>query len=65
MCPMDEKDVLRKDKLLKIIVGDEVVTATFNRYCDYGIEVILENGMPYTLEMNYIINSNIKGGLYV
>ena len=65
MCPMDEKEVLRKGQLLKIIADDEVVTVTFNRYCDYGIEVILENGLPYTLEMQYIIHSNIKGGLYV
>lgn len=65
MRPMEEKEVLRKGQLLKIIADDEVVTATFNRYCDYGIEVILENGMPYTLEMNYIVHSNIKGGLHV
>lgn len=65
MCPMDEKEVLRKYQLLKVIADDRVVTATFNRYCDYGIKVILENGMPYTLEMNYIVHSNIKGGLHV
>ena len=65
MCPMDEKKILRKCQLLKVIADDEVVTATFNRYRDYGIEVILENGLPYTLEMQYILHSNIKGGLHV
>lgn len=62
---MDEKEVLKEGQLLKIIADDEVVTATFNRYCDYGIEVILENGLPYTLEMKYIVHFNIKGGLHV
>lgn len=65
MRPMDEKEVLKKGQILKIIADDEVVTATFNRYCDYGIEVILENGMPYTLKMKYIVHSNMKGGLHV
>lgn len=65
MCPMDEKKVLRKGQLLKIIADDEIVTATFNRYCDYGIKVILENGLPYTLEMKHIVHYNIKGGLHV
>lgn len=62
---MDEKEVLKKGQLLKIIADDEVVTATFKKYFNYGIEVILENGMPYTLEMKYIVHSNIKGGLHV
>lgn len=65
MRPMDEKEVLKEGQILKIIADDEVVTATFSNYCDYGIRVILENGMPYTLEMEYIVHSNIKGGLHV
>nr|DAP74408.1 MAG TPA: ProQ C-terminal domain [Caudoviricetes sp.] len=65
MRPMDEKEVLKEGQLLKIIADDEVVSATFSNYCDYGIKVILENGLPYTLEMKYIVHSNIKGGLYV
>lgn len=65
MRPMDEKEVLKEGQLLKIIADDEVVTATFSNYCDYGIRVILENGLPYVLEMKYIVHSNIKGGLHV
>lgn len=65
MRPMDEKEVLKEGQILKIIADDEVVTATFSNYCDYGIRVILENGLPYTLEMKYIVHSNIKVGLHV
>lgn len=65
MRPMDEKEVLKEGQLLKIIADDEVVSATFSNYYDYGIKVILENGLPYTLEMKYIVHSNIKGGLHV
>lgn len=65
MRPMDEKEVLKEGELLKIIADDEVVIAAFLNYCDYGIRVILENGLYYTLEMEYIVHSNIKGGLHV
>lgn len=65
MRPMDEKEVLKEGQLLKIIADDEVVIATFSNYCDYGIRVILENGLYYILEMKYIIHSNKKGGLHV
>lgn len=51
MRPMDEKEVLKEGELLKIIVDDEVVIATFSNYCDYGIRVILENGLYYTVVM--------------
>ena len=65
MRPMGEKEVLKEGQLLKIIADDEVVIETFSNYCDYGIREILENGLPYVLEMKYIVHSNIKGGLHV
>ena len=65
MRPMDEKEILKEGQLLKIIADDEVVSATFSNYCDYGIKVILVNGLLYTLEMKHIVHSNIKVGLHV
>lgn len=63
--PMDEKEILRKGQLVKVVADDEVVIARFDSYLDYGIRVILENGMSYTLVMMHLIDSNVRGGLYV
>lgn len=63
--PMDEKEVLKKGQLVRVVANDEVVLAKFDRYLDYGIRVILENGIPYTLVMMHLIDSNVRGGLYV
>lgn len=63
--PMDEKEILKKGQLVKVVVNDEVAIAKFDKYLDYGIRVILENGISYTLVMMHLIDSNVKGGLYV
>lgn len=63
--PMDEKEILKKGQLVKVVADDEVVIARFENYLDYGIRVILKNGMSYTLVMKHLIDSNVRGGLYV
>lgn len=63
--PMDEKEILKKGQLVKVVANDEVVLAKFDKYLDYGIRVILENGISYTLVMMHLIDSNVRGGLYV
>lgn len=63
--PMDEKEILKNGQLVKVVVNGETVIAKFESYLDYGIMVILENGMSYSLVMMYLIDSNFRGGLYV
>lgn len=62
---MDENEVLKKGQLVKVVANGEAVIAKFESYLDYGIRVILENGMSYSLVMMHLIDSNVKGGLYV
>lgn len=63
--PMDENEILKKGQLVKVVANGEAVIAKFESYLDYGIRVILENGMSYSLVMMHLINSNVRGSLYV